>query len=476
MNAWHASSNAGSIQSPAAVAQTSSKRTRSFMSIIVGTDLSEASARTVIAAAQLARRMSVPLHVVHALDLGQDQLFAEPRNAFTDWVTELLQHQADRLRREGLSVDIHMRAAPADEALLEVARQADARLIVVAASQRGDKQGLGSRADRIAAQAHVPVLIVRDPKPIEAWSRGERALRIVLGADLSLSADAAIRWVSELAQLGSCEIVLAHLYWPPLQFQRLGLSGVRSLIDADAEVTRTLRREFEQRLATHEGLGDVKYRLEPNLGRFDARLASIALEENADLVVVGSHGRNAAARLWDGSVARGVSRTAPCSVVCVPLPAVAELPRDTKVSNVLVATDFSELGNAAIPLAYAVAPPGASVHLVHVIAAANDGFEQHDIFDVREANAAAHAQAEARLRALEPALAQGDRRQTLIHVLSSKYPAQAIAQAAERLDAHIICLGTHGRTGVTSTLLGSQAQAVLASTHRPLLLARAPLV
>jgi nucleotide-binding universal stress UspA family protein len=62
----------------------------------------------------------------------------------------------------------------------------------------------------------------------------------------------------------------------------------------------------------------------------------------------------------------------------------------------------------------------------------------------------------------------------MVHVLSSRHPAQAIAQAAERLDADVICLGTHGRTGVARTLLGSEAQSVLANTHRPVLLARAP--
>jgi nucleotide-binding universal stress UspA family protein len=445
------------------------------MSIIVGTDFSETSARAVAAAARLARRMSLPLHIVHALELGHDQFFAEPRAAFTTWVTELLNRQADGLRHEGLSVDIHVRSKPADEALLDVARQADARLIVVAASQRGDKQDLGSRADRVAAQSHVPVLVVRDPKPFEAWTRGERPLRVVLGADLSLSAEAAMRWLDELTRLGPCEVVLVHLYWPPLQFQRLGLSGVRSFIDPDVDVTRTLRHEFSQRLAGYGGLANVKYRLEPNLGRFDVRVASLALEENADLVVVGSHGRNAAARLWEGSVARGVLRLAHSSVACVPIPAGAEQSRAAKLSNVLVATDFSNLGNAAIPLAYAVAPPGAWVHLVHVIPAASDGFEPQDIFDVRETNAHAHAEAEARLRALAPSDQEGKGRQTMIHVLSSKHPALAIAQAAERLDADVICLGTHGRTGLSKTLLGSEAQSVLAHTRRPVLLARAPL-
>jgi nucleotide-binding universal stress UspA family protein len=445
------------------------------MSIIVGTDFSETSARAVIAAAALARRMRLPLHVVHSLETGHDRFFEKPRAVYTAQVTQLLNCQADNLRREGLAVDIHVRSSAADDAVLDVAQQADARLIVVAATQRDDKRGLGTRADRVAARAHVPVLIVRDSGPIQAWLRGERPLRVVLGADLSRATEGAMRWLNDLTKLGPCEIVVTHLYWPPLQFQRLGLTGVRSFLDPDAEVTRALERAFAHRLTPFSGLANVRYRLEPNLGRVDARLASLAVEEHADLIVVGSHGRNVASRVREGSVSRGVLRTAPCSAACVPMPAMSERPSAVKVANVLVATDFSDVGNAAIPLAYAVAGAGAQVHLVHVIPAPADGFEAHDIFAVRDSSARAHDDAEARLHALAPPRHDGKCPATIVHVLCSAHPAQAIVQAAERLDADVICLGTHGRTGMSRALFGSDAQSVLTNTRRPVLLARAPL-
>jgi nucleotide-binding universal stress UspA family protein len=443
------------------------------MSIVCGTDFSDASARAVAVAARLAERMQQPLHVVHAVELGQDQLLQPAYAAVMSSVTNLLQEQADGARAQGLSVDTHVRPAPADQALFEIAEQAKARLIVVgAASHSRSKRELGSRADRIARQARVPVLVTRDEKPFEAWLRGERKLRVVLCADFSLSAEAAARWLDDFARIGPCEVTLVHLYWPPLQFQRLGLSGVRSFLDADADVTKTLTRDFSERMAGLSNIDDLKYRLEPNLGRLDARLAMLAVEENADLIVVGSHGRSATERLWEGSVCRGVLRMGHSSVVCVPLPASAAKARPARIKNVLVATDFSEVGNAAISLAYSLAPADASVHLVHVISGGSDGFEPHDIFEGRADNAQARSEAEARLRTLVPAGADGPR--TLLHVLTSRRAAEAIAQAAERLDADLVCLGTHGRTGIRRVLLGSQAQAVLGNTRRPVLFARAP--
>ena len=445
------------------------------MSIVVGSDFSEASGHALAAAAQLARRMKLPLHLVHAVEGGQEQAFGEPPAAYAKWVADMLQRQAEPLRRADLSVDTHVRSAPTDEALFEVAQQVDARLIVVAASQRGDRRALGSRADRVAARSHVPVLTVRDAKPFEAWVRGERPLRVLLAADLSLSGEGAMRWLNDLTSVGPCEIVLVHLYWPPQQFQRLGLTGVRSLLDPDVDVTRNLRQEFAARLASLPGLQNIDFRLEPNLGRFDARIASLALEHNADLVVVGAHGKGVTERIWEGSVSRGVLRLAESSVVCVPLTAGVAPIRPKQISRLLVATDFSDCGDAALQLAYAVAPAGACVHLVHVIPAASDGFEPHDIFEPGGASAAARAEAEARLRRLVPSATDAKAPNTIVHVLGSKQPGAAIAQAAERLDVDLICLGTRGRSGVARALLGSEAQKVLAATRRPVLFSRPPL-
>ncbi|HEU0079034.1 MAG TPA: universal stress protein, partial [Longimicrobiaceae bacterium] len=45
---------------------------------------------------------------------------------------------------------------------------------------------------------------------------------------------------------------------------------------------------------------------------------SEATEWNADLLVVGTHGRHGLPRVWLGSVAEACIRDAPCSVLAVP--------------------------------------------------------------------------------------------------------------------------------------------------------------
>ena len=40
---------------------------------------------------------------------------------------------------------------------------------------------------------------------------------------------------------------------------------------------------------------------------------------------------------------------------------------ERKLSKVVVATDFSEIANAAIPYGYSIVEPGGEVHLIHIV-------------------------------------------------------------------------------------------------------------
>jgi nucleotide-binding universal stress UspA family protein len=118
-----------------------------------------------------------------------------------------------------------------------------------------------------------------------------------------------------------------------------------------------------------------------------------------------------------------------------------------------------------------------TVHLVHVVPddASRSAIDPSDIFpDTSPEPSSEEAAAQRRLLALIHTPNDGAGPVTRVHVLHSNEPAAAIAQAAERLDADLICLGTHGRSGLRKALLGSVSSSVLSATRRPLLLAHAP--
>lgn len=447
------------------------------MSIVCGTDFSEPSLRAAHVAALLAARANVRLHLVHTIELSFAEIFAEPRGTLFNWAERQLRSTAEGLRALGADVQVHLEFGAPDERLEEVAALVAAKLIIVAAlgNRRPNKWQLGSNAYRLAHDAHVPVLLVRALEPFEAWVNHARPLRILLGVDLSLSSEAAMRWVHDLRVFGPCEVIAVHLYWPPEQFHRFGLAGVRSYVEPDPEVTKTLQRDFSTRLSAALGATPIKTRLEPHLGRIGDRLATLATEEHVDLVVVGSHGRNAAGRLLHGMTSHDVIHWAGMSVACVPAPGLTDAASAPRFANVLVATDFSPTGDSAVPLAYSIVADGGTVHMVHVVKeGSRRTTDPRDIFPAASTETEVQAAARQQLLELIPGKTLGTNKVTQLHVLESNDAAQAICQAAERLDAGVLCIGTHGRTGVSKAVLGSVAQSVLSGTRRPVLLARKP--
>ena len=446
------------------------------MTILCGTDFSEASNEAIEVASRLAAKMKLTLHLVHALDVPLEARSNAPQDPILSFAQAHLARRAERLQLSGPRVECHVQVGPPDEVLRALASELSAQLIVVGAlgQRKPDTWQLGSHADRTAERTHVPVLVIRSARPFEQWISGARPLRIVLGVDASLSSETAGKWITQLAAFGPCEVVLTHLYWAPGEFQRLGLGGFRNWLARDPKVTRTLEQEYSERFAALFSAAKVSYRLEPHFGRIGDGLAALAAKEQADLVVVGCHDRGALARAWEGSVSRHVLRWAGTSVACIPAPLEAHELSTKTIRSVLVASDFSTTANAAIPLAYSVVTYAGSVHLVHVLETAHDPMAPYDIFAPSKGGSPAQEAARARLAELVPKDFGGEAATTHLHVLEAKSAHTAICQAAERLGVDLICMGTHGRTGLARSVLGSVASSVLAATTRPVLLARSP--
>jgi nucleotide-binding universal stress UspA family protein len=444
------------------------------MSIVCAIDFSEPSRAAAAVASRLAAKLNVPLWLVHAIG-APEEASAGGTGAGVARVAARLEQEARALRPRGVPVECQVGHGAADEVTLRVARAQSARLIVLGAADAGDaERRLGRPADRVAERCHIPVLSLRGASALQSWLDGTRPLRIVLGVDASQSAEAAGSWVAELARLGECEVILAHLYWPPEELRRLGLGGVRDWEESDAEVERALRHEYAQRFAALFTSARVSYRLESHLGRTGDGLAQFAAEERADLVVVGCHDVGPLARLWHGSVAHRALHCAAMSVACVPAPEAGS-GGTMSMRHALVATDFSKLGNAAVPLAYATVKYGGSVHLVHVLEAARDPAEPFDVFiPSSKVDPGLLAQKRAQLTELVPKDFNGAAAATRLHILQAPHAGEAICQAAERLGVDLICLGTHARSGLGRALLGSVAAFVLEHTRRPVLLTRGP--
>jgi len=430
--------------------------------ILCGTDFSGNARQAANVAAALAKRLSAPLRLVHAS--------AIPASPITQ---EHLREEAQRLHDAGAGLTAEVIDGAAAEVLPQTAQRHAARLVVVSSLGRNAPARwlLGSVAERTAESSPVPTLVVRDAAPFEAWVQGERALKVFVGADFTASSDAALRWVAELRELGPIEVVAGYVDWPPEEAARLGLSGPLGVRGNLPAMQNVLERDLQEKVTRLLGSENVRVAVRGNWGRADIPLVEMALEAQADLVVIGTHQWHGLDRLRHGSVSRGVLHHAPMSVACVPTPAAAPMagPRIRECRRVLVAVDLNEPHGFATSYGYSIVQPGGTVRLLHNIGPLM-------ALPLAEGKEPAHriAASGAKLRALAPHEAEARGITTEVEVTESRETAEAICAAAERFGADVICVGSHTRPGFTAKVLGSVALAVLQTCRRPVLVVWPP--
>jgi len=424
------------------------------MTIICGTDFSENAVQAASAAAAIAERVAEPLKLVHVVAATMPEVAV-------DSLRKLLVAHAEKLHEQfHVAVEPILSEGAADERLMQLAREHDASLLVVAAlgTRKHERWLLGSVAERIAQSASVAVLVVRDPASIVAWASGEQNLRVLIGTDLGAASSSALHWVRELRRIRPCDVIVGQVAWPIAEHARFGIDEPMDLDGIKPELRALLERDLRAWAGELPGDGETSFVVRPSFGRVDVGLVRMAEEARADLLVVGTHQHSLVGRAWLGSVSRRTIQGATSNIACVPRAATVErLAASAKARSVLVPTDFSPLANHAVAVGYELLPAGGTVHLLHVITPSHET-ESRNASD--------------RLRELIPIGAGLRGITTQLHVTSGEAACMAIGHAAARLGVDLICMGTHGRSKATQLLLGSQAEQVLRRVRQPVVLVK----
>ncbi len=432
--------------------------------IVCGTDLSERSLPAQEAALALARRFGErKLWLAYVIETPGRFVDSRMRQEVADAARAQLQRTAV----ERQSADLEVQAAvlghaekavqPASE-LIAFADEREASLLVVSSQGHGATPLLrvGGTSERVAQASHLPVLVVRDSAPFTSWVRGERKLRVLVGVDHGCASVAAVDWVKKLQASGSCEVVVAEVYYTDDAARRYGVPRKLPLTREDPEVVQLIVRDLAARFGPWPEPGHVEYHAELGLGRLGDHLLGVADSYGVDLIVVGTHHGRGMSRL--SSVSSVVLHHGHASVACIPQSRTLALPHVVpSLRNVLVATDLSSEGNHAVPYAYALCHGAGEVHVLHVVP--EEGF----VSEVELAK---------RLRSLVPADQGEIATRTLI--VRHRNVARAICEASERLGVDAVCLASSTKRG-QSRALGSVAASVLHDGRRPTLLVRPPL-
>jgi len=139
------------------------------------------------------------------------------------------------------------------------------------------------------------------------------------------------------------------------------------------------------------------------------------------------------------------------------------------IQRILVPTDFSARAGEAIDYAIALARrlPGARIDLLHSYGVAKRALLPYDV-TIPEPTLSSLRDSAARQLVVALDRARSAGLEAEMHLAEAE-PAQAIADAAERLSSDLIAIATHGHTGLKHVLLGSVAERALRMAPCPVL-------
>ena len=169
---------------------------------------------------------------------------------------------------------------------------------------------LGSVADAVLRQAPCPVLVV---PPHARETVDVPFQRIVCPVDFSPASSCAVNYAVTLAQEGDAAITLVHSIDIAPELREYALWA---RIDVNAIRAVALKRLRD--LVPESARNYCTIHTELTEGRPHRDVLRLAAEYQADLIVMGAHGRGATDRLVFGSNTYAVIRDAACPVLTVP--------------------------------------------------------------------------------------------------------------------------------------------------------------
>lgn len=287
--------------------------------VVVAVDGSEASQNAVRWAANTANKRGVPLRLAASYTMPQF-LYAEgmvpPQELFDELQSETMDMiEAARVVAHEVAPDIKIGYVIAEGSPIDMLldMSSDVTMIVMGSRGLGGLSGMvmGSVSAAVVSHADCPVVVVRSDNHVTETNKYGP---VVVGVDGSDVSQRATEFAFEEAQARGAKLVAIHT-WMDMQVQA-SLAGLAAA-----------QQEWE--IIEKEQTTLLKDRLQPLLERFpDVEVEMVitrdrpvrALEDcahNAQLVVVGSHGRGGFRGMLLGSTSRALLQSAPCPMVVV---------------------------------------------------------------------------------------------------------------------------------------------------------------
>jgi universal stress protein A len=130
---------------------------------------------------------------------------------------------------------------------------------------------------------------------------------ILFPTDFSTASDAALVHAEVLAKQSGARLLIVHVEEPPLAYG--GGELYYGIPEPDSERILTMLEDVRPRDPA------VPFAHKLTMGDPAGEIVRLATEEQAEMIVLGTHGRTGMVRLLMGSVAEAIVRRAPCPVL-----------------------------------------------------------------------------------------------------------------------------------------------------------------
>ncbi|WP_312978959.1 universal stress protein [Corynebacterium sp.] len=287
--------------------------------IVVAVDGSDAGSAAVAWAANAATKRNAPLKLVTAYTMPQF-MYADgmvPPQELYDQLEEEAMAKINEARElvrsfdENIEVSYYIAESTPIDLLLQLSEEAD--IVVMGSRGLGGLSGLvlGSVSSAVVSHASSPVVVVRKDNDVTV---NNKYGPVVVGVDGSDVSRKALEYAFREADARGATLRAVHS-WADAQVQTslVGLAAVQSQLDA---MSAQERKILQDELAPmREKYPDVKVEEVVDRDRPIQVLKDNA--EDAQLLVLGSHGRGGFRGMLLGSTSRALLQYAPCPMMVV---------------------------------------------------------------------------------------------------------------------------------------------------------------
>ncbi len=287
---------------------------------------------------------------------------------------------------------------------------------------------------------------------------------ILFAADFSANSKEAFDVTCSLAVENKTRVIVLHVVEPnfvpdePAYLHDPNVHFVSKRGEGDVEA---LRQKLSEVYAPNHPI-DVAFDIRQ--GDATAEILLVAQEIGSDLIVTGTHGRTADRWRLAGSVAVAVLHGARCPVLALRSHEAPYSPE--RIERILHPTDFSQESQRALHVARSLARDlGARLIILYV--------ETLEIVtEETEAPPLDAKEYEDALEEMRKRLDGADLKHPVETRIARGFPPDQILATARDSGCGLIVMGTHGRTGLLRSLMGSVAESVLTNAECPAMIVK----